>query len=290
MANQFEDNATNALVLILKGRNKTKAKFIFDFLISKSDMREKVSFEDLSDVRTREKFYFNKKKYTVPDILLKFKNNLQEYKVEVKDKNSGLTDGEKNKKNRDVFLIPKGYRHEREIPIENIIYWEKLFKEIDLEFGGECFDELNLTRDSLGIRSIASFDSYLAKALEVFCYLSAKEDFIKFKKLSQLWKDTDKYQGFWIECEDNYIFSFEKEDILIEYEYKKGGKSEEEIKKNFKYGHGKKYDFYHEKNKIDTFFCKILCRVAFMSEDTSDLVNLFFDEFSKFKHSLDEIK
>ncbi|GEM_PF-5469906 len=142
----------------------------------------------------------------------------------------------------------------------------------------------------MGIRSIASFDSYLAKALEVFCYLSAKEDFIKFKKLSQLWKDTDKYQGFWIECEDNYTFSFEKEDILIEYEYKKGGKSEEEIKKRFKSGYGKKYDFYHEKNKIDTFFYKILCRVDFMSEDTSDLVNLFFDEFSEFKHSLDEIK
>lgn len=284
--NQFEDNATNALVLILRGKNRAKAKLIFDFLIEKWKNKGGIVFDDLDAVETRKSLRDN----TTPDIVLKFKNNSQECKVEVKDKNSGLTDGEKAINNRDVFLIPEGYSHKDDIPIKSIIYWETLFRRIDFEFGGECFDELNLTRDSLGIRSIASFDSYLAKALEVFCYLSAKEDFIKFKKLSQLWKDTDKYQGFWIECEDNYIFSFEKEDILIEYEYKKGGKSEEEIKKNFKYGHGEKYDFYHEKNKIDTFFNNILCKVEFMSKDTSDLVNLFFDEFSKFKHSLDEIK
>ncbi|GEM_PF-3874338 len=118
MANQFEDNATNALVLILKGRNKTKAKFIFDFLIKK--WNKKIDFENLDEVKTREEFNLKNGKTTKPDIVLKFKSNIPDYKVEVKDKNAKLTSSEKDPTSRDVFLIPENYIYKKDIPIKNV--------------------------------------------------------------------------------------------------------------------------------------------------------------------------
>lgn len=216
--NQFEDNATNALVLILRGNNKAKARLIFDFLVSKCNPKPK--FEDVDYFSTRE----STTDQTKPDITIHYKNNkFNDYHIEVKDKNSALTDSEKNPKSRDVFLIPDDYKHEKDIKSE-ILYWKDLFEKIDTEFGGECFDELKLTRASLWIKESGSFDAYVAKALKLFCYLAKDYEEIKFEAFDEYFIQ-DENQGFWISIEisptaiDNYILlSFEKEDVLIEWQ------------------------------------------------------------------------
>lgn len=79
MSNQFEDNATNALVLILRGKNKARAKLIFDFLYSKYE-KTHPQFEDLEEITTRESLNDN----TKPDIAAQIQGRTAyEYLVDI---------------------------------------------------------------------------------------------------------------------------------------------------------------------------------------------------------------
>lgn len=286
MPKQFEDNATKALVYILNGKNKAKAKLIFNFLFSKYE-GNKPKFEDLSEVSMCQ----NLKNNSIPDIVLNFKNGF-DYKVEVKDKNTALTSSEKEIGNRDVFVIPSDYPENYKIliPVKNVITWEELFKEIDINFGGECFDELNVTRDSLGLRTIAGFDSFLAKGLEVFLYMIKDKSEIKFSKLSQIPQDST-YQGFWIQFNDHYCLSFDKTGIYIEYEYE-DKKDINKITKVFKEKYGPEYEnlFYeYTGNNPSTFYTKVSNRMELMSKDAYELAKKILQKFTDFDETLNTI-
>lgn len=131
--------------------------------------------------------------------------------------------------------------------------------------------------------------SYLAKALEVFCYMT-KNNAIKFKELTQLWRDSEKDQGFWIKCEDNFMFSFEKEDILIEYEY--GEKNIKNIEKEFreKYAsdYNEKYGVFNG-DKCKTFYIKVFNRTDLMIKESVEVAETLANEFIKFKNGLEKI-
>lgn len=144
---QLEDNATKSLSFILNTGSKVRKKLILDFLVLNDNSQ--YSYEEFIECKTQEK-----QGDTIPDLILYFKNR-KEFKIEVKDKNSTLTKAEKEETTRDLFLIPKEYKYENEFP-ENakIKYWEDLFDKIDEEFNGQGFDEMNVTRFCLGIKSI----------------------------------------------------------------------------------------------------------------------------------------
>ena len=160
---------------------------MFDFLVQFN--KEDLLFSDFLKAETQESLTG-----TRPDLTLYFKNN-KEYYIEVKDKNSALTDSEKLKDNRHVFLIPNNYREDlkKQIPTDHILYWEALFKKIDDEFNGLHFPELKVTKETLGIKGeqIMTLDTYKAKVYEVMTKLLSMNKSISISVNRDIWKDFD---------------------------------------------------------------------------------------------------
>lgn len=108
-----EDEVTSHLGT-LEGEDK---KIVYDFLLKpfKFTHKDVISV----DVRTQ---HLN----TIPD--LEIHCVFRTIKVEVKIKDADLTESEREPINRDLFLIPRGYRYENEIPSQcKKLLWEDLF-------------------------------------------------------------------------------------------------------------------------------------------------------------------
>lgn len=120
----YENVATSTLINLFNSPNREeyKTKIIYDFLLKKFNK----SFEDISSVEEQAS-----NNTSIPDFVINL-NDETSLRYEVKINNASLTESEKNKNERDVFLIPSNYKHEDKIPKSNkIIYWEDLFDELD---------------------------------------------------------------------------------------------------------------------------------------------------------------
>lgn len=120
----YENVATSTLINLFNSPNREeyKTKIIYDFLLKKFNK----SFEDISSVEEQAS-----NNTSIPDFVINL-NDKTSLRYEVKINNASLTESEKNKNERDVFLIPSNYKHEDKIPKSNkIIYWEDLFDELD---------------------------------------------------------------------------------------------------------------------------------------------------------------
>lgn len=198
---QFEDNATKSLALILNHSYRAKKKLIFDFLVQHH--KEKFKFENFDSAETHAKL-----NGSIPDLILHFSGTDDVYRIEVKDKDSQLTDSERDRTNRDVFLIPKDYSYEKDIPVVEKIYWEDLFEQIDDEFDGLQFEELKLTRHTLGIErgKFMTLDTYKARLFEIFSRLEAinpsfKVDFDNENNdITHYEKDDDGWNIVYFDC------------------------------------------------------------------------------------------
>lgn len=122
----YENVATSTLINLFNSPNREeyKTKIIYDFLLKES----KKEFGKISSVEEQAS---NESNTSIPDFVINFNDN-SSLRYEVKINDTPLTESEKKKKERDVFLIPSNYKHEDKIPKSNtIIYWEDLFDELD---------------------------------------------------------------------------------------------------------------------------------------------------------------
>lgn len=122
----YENVATSTLINLFNSPNREeyKTKIIYDFLLNIFGKR----FEDISFVEEQAS---NESNTSIPDFVINFNDN-SSLRYEVKINDTPLTESEKKKKERDVFLIPSNYKYTKDIPINNkIIYWEDLFDELD---------------------------------------------------------------------------------------------------------------------------------------------------------------
>ena len=122
----YENVATSTLINLFNSPNREeyKTKIIYDFLLKES----KKEFGNISSVEEQAS---NESNTSIPDFVINFNDN-SSLRYEVKINDTPLTESEKKKKERDVFLIPSNYKYTKDIPINNkIIYWEDLFDKLD---------------------------------------------------------------------------------------------------------------------------------------------------------------
>lgn len=122
----YENVATSTLINLFNSPNREeyKTKIIYDFLLKKSG-------KEFGNISSVEEQASNDSNTSIPDFVINFNDN-SSLRYEVKINNASLTESEKKKKERDVFLIPSNYKYTKDIPINNIIiYWEDLFDELD---------------------------------------------------------------------------------------------------------------------------------------------------------------
>lgn len=124
----YENVATSTLINLFNSPNREehKTKIIYDFLLKEFNK----SFENISSVEEQTS---NKSNTSIPDFVINL-NDETSLRYEVKINDAALTESEKKKNERDVFLIPSNYKHKNDIPKSNkIIYWEDLFDELDAQ-------------------------------------------------------------------------------------------------------------------------------------------------------------
>lgn len=136
--NLYENVATQAIVTFFYQEPLWKKKILFDFLLEPFSRK----YEDVQDVETQDNL-----KGTIPDFTIVLKD--QRIKFEVKINNTGLTESERNKQNRDAFLVRRNYSHKDEIPLKDdkILYWEDLFEKIEKIGATNEFSRLTLVRE-----------------------------------------------------------------------------------------------------------------------------------------------
>ena len=124
----YENVATSTLINLFNSPNREeyKTKIIYDFLLKEFNK----SFENISSVEEQTS---NKSNTSIPDFVINL-NDETSLRYEAKINDAALTESEKKKNERDVFLIPSNYKHKNDIPKSNkIIYCEDLFDELDAQ-------------------------------------------------------------------------------------------------------------------------------------------------------------
>lgn len=122
----YENVATSTLINLFNSPNREeyKTKIIYDFLLKESG-------KEFGKISSVEEQASNESNTSIPDFVINFNDN-SSLRYEVKINDTPLTESEKKKKERDVFLIPSNYKYTKDIPINNkIIYWEDLFDKLD---------------------------------------------------------------------------------------------------------------------------------------------------------------
>ena len=142
----YENIATQAIATFFYQEPLWKKKILFDFLLEPFSRK----YEDVQDVETQDNL-----KDTIPDFTIVLKD--QRIKFEVKINNTGLTESERNKQNRDAFLVRRNYSHKDEIPLKDdkILYWEDLFRKIDEEGAKNEFSRLTMVREYIHADNIS---------------------------------------------------------------------------------------------------------------------------------------
>lgn len=140
--NLYENVATQAIATFFYQEPLWKKKILFDFLLEPFSFK----YEDVQDVETQDNL-----KDTIPDFTIVLKD--QRIKFEVKINNTGLTESERNKQNRDAFLVRRNYSHKDEIPLKDdkILYWEDLFEKIEKIGATNEFSRLTMVREYIHV-------------------------------------------------------------------------------------------------------------------------------------------
>ncbi|MBQ1971340.1 MAG: hypothetical protein II223_02740, partial [Treponema sp.] len=137
--NIHENVATQALTTFFYQEPLWKKEILYNFLLSPF----KLKLQDIEKVITQDNL-----KETIPDFTIITKDG-REIRYEVKINDAALTFSEKDKNNRDAYLIRKNYKYYEQIPVseEKILRWEDLFAAIDKVGASKDFARLDLVRE-----------------------------------------------------------------------------------------------------------------------------------------------
>ncbi|MEE3409876.1 MAG: hypothetical protein VZQ47_00740 [Treponema sp.] len=138
--NVYENAATEAIRSFFDNEPRWKKEILFNFLLEPFNL----NLDEIEYIETQDYL-----KETIPDFIIKTKNN-GSIKFEVKINNAALTDSERKKSSRDVFLLPKGYIHNKKIPKScKRLFWEDLFELIERKGAMQEFARLGLIQEYL---------------------------------------------------------------------------------------------------------------------------------------------
>ena len=197
----YENVATQAIATFFHQEPLWKKKILFDFLLKPFGL----AYEDVQDVETQDNL-----KDTIPDFTIVLKDQRINFEVKIND--AELTESERNKQNRDAFLVCRNYSHKDEIPLKDdkILYWEDLFKKIEKIGATNEFSRLTMVREyihadniSLHLTPLEVAMLYSPETIEAVYSLSEKvlklcEGFLETHKVQYEYKKNQQQSKFGI--------------------------------------------------------------------------------------------